>query len=105
VREVLDAFAMIRDLPGGDQLTLRLEHAQHVHPDDVQRFTALRVNAMVQPTHCTSDARMAEQLLGAERLPWAYRWRSLLDAGCARAGSSDFPIEPADPIAGIYAFS
>ena len=104
VREVLDAFAIIRDLPGGDQLTLRLEHAQHVHPDDVQRFTALRVNAMVQPTHCTSDARMAEQRLGAERLPWAYRWRSLLDAGCALAGSSDFPIEPADPIAGIDAF-
>lgn len=104
VRAVLDAFQVIREMPGGADLTLRLEHAQHVHPDDVHRFAKLRVHAMVQPTHCTSDAPMAEQRLGVERLPWAYRWRSLLDAGAMLAGSSDFPIEPADPIAGIDAF-
>ncbi|MBU3742123.1 MAG: amidohydrolase [Candidatus Kapabacteria bacterium] len=104
VRTVLDAFAQIRTLPGGAELTLRLEHAQHVHPDDVHRFAELRVHAMVQPTHCTSDAPMAEQRLGPERLPWAYRWRSLLDANAMLAGSSDFPIEPADPMAGIDAF-
>jgi len=104
VRTVLDAFERIRALPGGQELTLRLEHAQHVHPDDVQRFARLRVHAMVQPTHCTSDAAMAELRLGHDRLAWAYRWRSLIDAGTMLAGSSDFPIEPVDPVAGIDAF-
>lgn len=103
-RVVLDAYERVRALPGGRDITLRIEHAQHVHPDDVPRFADLDVVAMVQPTHCTSDAPMAEKRLGPDRLSWGYRWRSLLDAGVRIAGGSDFPIEPADPFAAIDAF-
>lgn len=104
VRNVLDAYAEVRSWSDGRDVLLRIEHAQHVHPDDVPRFAELNVVACVQPTHCLSDATMAERRLGDERLAWAYRWRSMLDAGVTLGAGSDFPIEPPSPLAGIDAF-
>ncbi|MBC8124994.1 MAG: amidohydrolase family protein [Candidatus Kapabacteria bacterium] len=104
VRNVLDAYENVRSWSDGKDMILRLEHAQHVHPDDVLRMAALNVVACVQPSHCMSDARMAEQRLGPDRLPWAYRWRSLLDAGVHIGAGSDFPIESPNVLEGIEAF-
>lgn len=103
VTTVLDAYERIRELPGGDDIILRLEHAQHMRPADVARCARLRVVASVQPTHCISDASMAEDRLGPDRLAWSYRWRSLLDAGITVCGGSDFPIETASVLRGIDA--
>lgn len=104
VRNVLDVYEQIRQLPNGEDVILRIEHAQHVHPDDVERMSRLRVFACVQPSHCMSDAAMAERRLGPDRLAWAYRWRSLLDAGVRIGAGSDFPIESPNVLAGIAAF-
>ncbi len=104
VRNVLDTYANVRSWSDGKDMILRLEHAQHVHPDDVVRMAELNVFACVQPSHCMSDARMAEQRLGPSRLSWAYRWRSLLDAGVCIGAGSDFPIESPNVLDGITAF-
>ncbi len=104
VRNVLDAYDVVRGLPDGRDLILRIEHAQHVHPDDVDRCRRLGVIACVQSTHCCSDAMMAEVRLGAERLPWAYRWKTLIDAGITMTGGSDAPIESPSVIEGLRAF-
>lgn len=104
VSTVLDAVEQIRELPGGSDLIIRLEHAQHMQEADVVRCARLRVVASVQPTHCLSDAHMAERRLGEHRLASAYRWKSLLDAGVTVCGGSDFPIEPVDVLRGVYAF-
>ncbi len=81
----------------------RIEHSQTVRPEDVARFAELGVVASVQPTHCTSDMPWAPQRLGPERIAWAYRWRSLADAGVVLAGGSDAPVEDPDPRRGLYA--
>lgn len=104
VRNVLDAYTVVRSWPDGGDVLLRIEHAQHVSPDDVLRMHDLHVFACVQPTHCLSDAPMAERRLGQERLADAYRWQSLISAGVRLGAGSDFPIEPPSPLAGIDAF-
>lgn len=102
VRMTLDAYARMRS--EGSRMLLRVEHAQNVQPVDLPRFAALDVVAAVQPTHCTSDAAMAEARLGALRCRNAYPWRSLLDSGARVIAGSDFPIESPDPLAGLRAF-
>lgn len=89
----------------GDRVAVRprIEHAQVVRPADVPRFASLGVLAAVQPTHCTSDMPWALHRLGAERAPWAYRWRSLLAAGARLALGSDVPVESPDPRLGLWA--
>lgn len=104
VRNVIDAYAAVRGRGNADDVIFRIEHAQHVHPDDVRRMAEFNIVACVQPTHCISDATMAEQRLDSERCQWSYRWRTLLDAGVHVGGGSDFPIESPDPFAGMDAF-
>lgn len=80
----------------------RIEHAQIIHPTDQARLLALGLVPSIQPTHATSDMAYAELRLGAERTEReAYRMRSLRAAGLVLG--SDFPVEPANPLRGVYA--
>jgi predicted amidohydrolase YtcJ len=46
---------------------------------------------------------MAEDRVGQERIKGAYAWRKFLDAGVIIANGSDFPVELANPMHGLYA--
>ena len=102
-REVLDAYQeTFRIYPAADR-RFRVEHAQILTASDLPRFRALQVLPSMQATHCTSDMPWAGERLGAERLRYAYAWRSLLDSGMPVLGGSDFPVESPNPFLGIYA--
>lgn len=80
----------------------RLEHAQVLRLVDIPRLAELGVIASMQPTHCTSDMRWAEQRIGHERCKGAYAWRRILDAGARICFGTDWPVEPLDPMRGLY---
>lgn len=82
---------------------LRIEHAQVLAPEDIERMAKLEIIAAMQPTHCTSDMYWAEKRIGPERIQGAYAWRTLMDAGVVIACGSDFPVEAVSPLWGIYA--
>ena len=81
----------------------RVEHSQTLTAEDIPRFEALDVIAAMQPTHATSDMYWVEDRLGAERVLYAYAWRSLLESGARLALGSDFPVEQVNPMLGIHA--
>jgi predicted amidohydrolase YtcJ len=103
-REVLDIYERtFAEHEGMDQQRWRIEHAQHVHPDDIPRFPALGIIASMQGIHCTSDAPWVFRRLGAERAEsGAYLWRSFIDAGVTVTNGTDVPVEDIDPIASFY---
>ncbi len=101
-REVLDSIAEMNDTYDGDR-RWRIEHAQIVNPEDLPRFAKLGAIASMQPTHETSDWRMAEARLGPDRLGGAYAWRSMLENSVPLAFGSDAPVEPVDVMSGIAA--
>ncbi|MBI1796249.1 MAG: amidohydrolase [Candidatus Eisenbacteria bacterium] len=80
-----------------------VEHAQIVRPADVPRFARLGIVASMQPTHATSDGPWAETRLGPERVKWGYAWRTFMNAGVPVVSGSDFPVESANPMLGLYA--
>jgi predicted amidohydrolase YtcJ len=100
---VLDVLLRASAETGTQALRHRVEHAQILTLQDIQRLGAAGLVASVQPTHATSDMTWAESRLGSERLKGAYAWRSLRDAGAHLALGSDFPIENPDVLAGLYA--
>ncbi len=101
-KQALDA---IEKTQGGKPSPMRnrIEHAQVIRLEDIPRFAELGVIASIQATHATSDMNMAEDRLGPERIKGAYAWRKLLDAGAIIANGSDFPVELANPMYGLYA--
>ena len=102
IAEILDMYAR---LGGGNAAAhrFRIEHAQHMRPQDFARFGKLGIIASMQPYHAIDDGRWAEKRLGHERARWSYAWRSMLDAGAPLAFGSDWPVAPLSPILGIYA--
>ena len=103
-RVVLDVYEQtFADHPDKSDLRWRIEHAQHLHPDDQPRFQELGVVASMQPVHCTSDGPWVLQRLGDERTDaGAYVWSTLLDSGAVVVSGTDAPVEDVDPIANFY---
>lgn len=102
IGRVLDVYAELRS-QGLSKPIFRIEHVQHLYPDDAKRFRQLKVIASMQPIHQPSDMRMADTLLGPERARWSYAFKSLQVAGAVLAFGSDCPVERLEPLHGIRA--
>ena len=100
--QVLDAIDELSATYKGDR-RWRIEHAQIVDGPDLPRFRAHGTIASMQPTHETSDWRMAEARLGPNRLDGAYAWATMLRNGVPLAFGSDFPVESPNPFPGLSA--
>ncbi len=88
-------------LPYRNDLRWRLEHAQIVDRNDLEKLKGKNVIPSVQPTHATSDAPWAkDRLCGGPqaRLAGAYAYKSLLSTGSVLALGTDFPVESMNPM-------
>lgn len=107
VHDVLDVYEAVRAEEAARGVPRsarrhRIEHVQLIHPDDAPRLGRLGIIASMQPIHATSDWEMAERYWG-DRARWSYNWRAQLEAGAVLAFGSDAPVEPFEPLKGIYA--
>ena len=106
-RETLDLFERTFAEDGAGALAerrWRVEHAQHLHPDDIPRFAELGVIASMQAVHCTSDGPWVPKRIGDRRAEeGAYVWRKLLDSGAVVTNGTDAPVEDVSPVASYYA--
>jgi predicted amidohydrolase YtcJ len=103
IRTQLDIFERVARENGARDRRFRIEHAQHIAPDDIKRFGALGVIPSMQPYHAVDDGRWAEKVIGPERAKGTYAFRSLLDAGATLAFGSDWFVAPPTPLEGILA--
>jgi len=101
--EMLDIFAEVDKQNGPRDRRFRIEHAQHLRPQDYARFRELGVIPSMQPYHAIDDGRWAEGRIGPKRCASSYAFRSLLDAGAKLAFGSDWSVAPLSPILGIDA--
>jgi len=100
---VLDIFEEVVRENGPRDRRFRIEHAQHLRPQDIPRMARLGVIASMQPYHAIDDGRWAEKRIGRERCKTTYAFRSLLDAGVRVTFGSDWTVAPLNPLLGIYA--
>ena len=103
IRDLLDIFLDAAETNGPRDRRFRMEHAQHIHPDDLHRFAAQDVIASMQPYHAIDDGRWADRVIGPERSATTYAFRSLIDSGARVAFGSDWYVAPASVIEGIHA--
>lgn len=103
IHVLLNVYERVARENGARDRRFRIEHAQHIHPDDLPRFARLGVIASMQPYHAIDDGRWAEKIIGYERCKTTYAFRSLLNAGAIVAFGSDWFVAPPTPLYGIYA--
>ncbi len=105
-REILDRYEMaFKENPEkAKDARFRIEHAQHISPQDILRFAKLGVIPAMQAIHLSSDRPWAIERLGEKRIKEsAYMWQSLLKSGAHVVNGTDVPVEPIDPIANFFA--
>ena len=104
-REILDRYEIaFRENPEITDHRFRIEHAQHVHPDDIPRFAELGVIAAMQAIHLSSDRPWAIERLGEKRIvEETYVWQDLIKSGAMIINGTDVPVEPISPVASFYA--
>lgn len=99
----LDIFKRVVAENGPRDRRFRIEHAQHIAPEDIPRFASQGVIASMQPYHAIDDGRWADRVIGPERARTTYAFKSLLDTGVKVAFGSDWFVAPPTPLEGIYA--
>ncbi len=105
-REILNQYQKVfNEYPEkANDLRWRIEHAQHIDPEDIPRFGELGVIPSIQGIHMSSDRPWAINRLGRKRIvESAYVWRDLIDHGAVIVNGTDVPVEPIDPLASFYA--
>jgi len=104
-REILDLYESVmekEEISSG--LRWRIEHAQHLHPQDIIRFGQMGVIASMQGIHCTSDGPWVPKRIGDDRAEsGAYAWRALVDSKASFANGTDAPVERLNPFDNFYA--
>ncbi|OJU05496.1 MAG: hydrolase [Rhizobium sp. 63-7] len=102
VRMVLDGYEAAAKANGKRDSRNRIEHIEVVHPDDIKRFAELGTVASMQPTHPPGCAGLPTEpyltYIGEERWPYAFAWRTLVDAGAKIVFATDWPVSPLAPM-------
>ncbi|MGW1940161.1 amidohydrolase [Streptomyces goshikiensis] len=96
--DALERAQRLRPRPGARH---RIEHAGLIRPDQLPRFAALGVSAVVQPHFLRSFGDDYAAIMGPERAPWMYRGRGFLDRGVTLVGSSDRPVTDGSPLRAV----
>ena len=105
-KEILDRYEIaFRENPSqAKDHRFRIEHAQHLHPADIDRFGTLGVIPAMQAIHMSSDRPWAIERLGEKRIvEGAYMWQALVKSGARIVNGTDAPVEPLNPIPSFYA--
>jgi predicted amidohydrolase YtcJ len=100
---ILSIYEQVIRENGEHDRRFRIEHAQHLRPQDIARFGRDHVIASMQPYHAIDDGRWAEKRIGPERATTTYAFRSLLDSGATLALGTDWTVAPLNPMLTIYA--
>ena len=102
VRETLDAIEAVRK--AGSKQHYNMTHLEMIDPRDVSRFKALNVDADFQVGSDylgNADHSWAVPLIGGARAHQLMPIRQVYDAGANVTLSSDWNVNPINPLAGI----
>src|SRR5258708_24427718 len=98
-----DIYDSVLQAHGARDRRFRVEHAQHLRPQDIPRFGPLGVIASMQPYHAISDGRWVQARIGPARIKTTYAFRTLLDTPSRLPFLTACTVAPLDPIWGVYA--
>lgn len=102
IKTVLDALEHAQKENTKKNHRHRIEHASVLNRKLIERIQKLKIIISVQPHFVASDFWIIKRL-GNKRARWTYPFRTLLISGICVCAGSDCPVEPINPLLGIWA--
>ena len=100
---ILNLGEQIEKKNGSRDRRMRIEHAQHIRKESIERFASTGIIPSMQPYHLIDDGVWAGKRVHSNVLRNSYAFRSLLNSGAALSFGSDWSVAPISPVKGIYA--
>jgi predicted amidohydrolase YtcJ len=102
IEAVTQAFEKaLRKVPRKDHRH-RIEHCSVLNPKLIKRMKNLELIASAQPHFIFSDFWVLDRV-GKSRARWVYPLKTLVREGLVVASGSDCPVEPINPLFGVWA--
>jgi hypothetical protein len=102
IESVLKAFSKALQKFPRENHRHRIEHCSVLNPRLIKRMKRLGLIASVQPHFIVSDFWVTDRLNKA-RARWVYPFKTLMREGLVVVSGSDCPVEPINPLLGIWA--
>jgi predicted amidohydrolase YtcJ len=102
IEAVLKAFENALKRDPRENHRHRIEHCSIINRRLIRRMKQLDLIASVQPHFVHSDSWVVNRV-GGERAHWVYPFKTLIQEGLIVASGSDCPVEPIEPLLGIWA--
>jgi len=80
----------------------RIEHCSVLNPKLIKQMKRLNLIASVQPHFIASDFWVVDRV-GKPKARWVYPFKTLMHEGLTVTSGSDCPVEPINPLLGIWA--
>ena len=100
---ILNVFDSAIRINGNKERRFRVEHAQHLRSETMDRYFQLKVIPSMHPYHVVDDGCFAPKRLDDKRLKGTYAFKSLLDRGVPVCFGSDWTVGPLNALLGMYA--
>lgn len=104
ISTALNAFESASEGNSDNSCRHRIEHASVLNKQLIKHLKSLGLIASIQPHFVVSDFWI-EARLGPARARWTYPFKTLIENGVLVTGGSDCPVEPIDPLFGVYALA
>lgn len=85
-----------------NDLRFGIDHCQITTKEIIAEFKKYNIIAGLELFFLSTDIPIIEERIGVERARWTYNWKSFLDNGVVISAGSDIPVEPVNPMLGIY---
>ncbi len=102
VESVLNAYEKALKTHSRRNHRHRIEHCSVLNPTLIRKMKRLKLIASVQPHFVFSDFWVVNRV-GEIRARWVYPFKTLTQEGLIVCSGSDCPVEPINPILGIWA--
>lgn len=103
IAAVIDALEYVNSIKPVNESRHRIEHCAECPPRLLERLPKLGVVIVTQPPFIYYSGERYLATVAPDILPWMYRIGSPLASGLIVTGSSDAPVVPLNPLAGIHA--
>lgn len=102
IKEIIDVYEEVCETNAKWDRRHRIEHVQHIRPQDIPRLREKNIIASVQPYQVYDDGDWCESKIGKDRLKGTYAFKSLIENKVKMCFGSDWTVTQLDAISGIW---
>ena len=82
---------------------IRIEHAQHLTKDAIEKIINNDIIPSMQPYGCIDDTRWMHKRINSDLMSRTYIFKTFIDKNVNLTFGSDWDVTPLNPLFGIYA--